>query len=81
MKLFPYKNFLFILAVVFLTVSCGVAESQVANPSDDASVKTVYIQYNDSSPNASRAVFTVNDIDSTIYNVDSLPYGTKIDSL
>lgn len=81
MKLFPYKNFLFSLAVVFLTVSCGVAESQVANPSDDASVKTVYIQYNDSSPNASRAVFTVNDIDSTIYNVDSLPYGTKIDSL
>ncbi len=81
MKLFQIKHLLIILSAVIFAVSCGVTESKVANPSSDASVLTAYIQYNDSSPNASKAVFTINDIDSVIYNVDSLPYGTKVDSL
>ena len=81
MKFFQYKNFLFFLGIVIFGVSCGITESQVANPSSDASVLTAYIQYNDSSPNASKAVFTINNVDSTIYNVDSLPYGTRLDSL
>lgn len=81
MKLFQYKTFLFFLAVVLFIASCGPVQNQVANPSDDASIKTAYIQYNDSSPYASLAVFTINNIDSIIYNVDSLPYGTKLDSL
>ena len=81
MKLFHYKTFLFILAVVLFIASCGPVQNQVANPSNDASIKTAYIPYNDSSKYASLAVFTINNIDSTIYNVDSLPYGTKLDSL
>lgn len=80
MKNFRPKNLIIALASLLLIVSCNT-NTQIANPSKDASVLGVYIQYNDSSPNASSAVFTINQVDSLIYNVDSLPYGTKIDSL
>lgn len=81
MKLFRYRGLLFTLGVILFDVSCTTTQNQVANPSSDASIKTAYIQYNDSSVDASKAVFTINDADSIIFNVDSLPYGTKIDSL
>lgn len=73
-----YWKFLLVLAVIF--AACKT-DPKLANPSSDARVLGVAILYNDSSPNASSAVFTVNQTDSLIFNVDSLPYGTKIDSL
>ncbi len=75
----PNSLILFFLSLI-LVVSCN-SNAHVANPSSDASILGVYIQYNDSSPYASRAIFTVNQTDSMIYNIDSLPYGTKVDSL
>lgn len=75
-----FKNlFFFILTILFIAACSN--NTKIANPSSDASITALSIQYNDSSPNASKAVFTINDVDSLIYNVDSLPYGTKVDSL
>lgn len=80
MNIKRYKNLcLFILAILFIA-SCS-NNTKIANPSSDASIKALSIQYNDSSPKASTAVFTINDVDSLIFNKDSLPYGTKVDSL
>lgn len=73
-----YWKYLLILVVI---ISACKTEPKIANPSKDARVLGVAILYNDSSPNASSAVFTINQTDNTIFNVDSLPYGTKVDSL
>lgn len=80
MKRVYLKNFLIITAVVLVFFGC-LGEQKVQDPSDDPQILSVSIQENDSSPNASSAVFTINQEDSIIFNVDSLPYGTRIDSL
>ena len=62
--------------------SCNLNSTSTISTSDDPTVTSFYINANDSS-DASAAVFTVTeeyDVD-TIYNADSLPYNTRIDSL
>ncbi len=73
-----YWKYLLILVVI---ISACKTEPKLVNPSKDARVLGVSILRNDSSPNASLAVFTINQTDSLIFNQDSLPYGTRIDSL
>lgn len=76
------KHILFVLFTALLIYGCwGNSNNTVANPSDDASILQVAIQPNTASPNASSAVFTIDNVNKRIYNVDSLPYGTRIDSL
>ncbi|MFV0390391.1 MAG: DUF6242 domain-containing protein [Paludibacteraceae bacterium] len=71
-----------IIGILLFLFSCNSnSNTGIANPSNDASILYAYILSNDSSPNASKAVFTVDNNDSLIYNVDSLPHGTRIDSL
>lgn len=75
-------TFLILAAGILLLTGCNSnSNSTIANPSHDASILYARIQSNTDSPNASKAVFTIDNNDSLIYNVDSLPYGTKIDSL
>ena len=80
MKNLRSKYFAITLISLLTFIGCNTTP-QIANPSSDASILSAYIQKNDSSPNASSAVFTINQTDSLIYNVDSLPYGTRVDSL
>lgn len=75
------KNWLLVLLISIGFISCLGDSSSVANPSSDASIKGISILKNDSSPNASSAVFTIDNVLNQIYNIDSLPFGTKIDSL
>lgn len=83
MNRFIRKSILPFLFLGFLIAGCTSTPTQVSNPSDDATIKYLYIVANDSSPNASSASFTIENEGETglIYNVDSLPYGTRIDSL
>lgn len=79
MKTFQLNNVIFFLVIVLFIGAC-TSEAQLVNTSSDATVTSMYFNSNDSSPNLSSAVFKINDIDSLIYNVDSLPYNTRIDS-
>ena len=82
MKNLRYKN-LFLLLLITLTITGCLSNSgyQPAAPSSDASVRRVSILSSTYSPNASSAEFTIDNVNNIIYNIDSLPYGTKIDSL
>ncbi len=82
MKYFNHKILSLVLfAGMFLTGCLSNTNNQIADPSDNASVLYAYIPSNSDSPNASTASFTIDNVENRIYNVDSLPYGTKIDSL
>ena len=82
MKYFSYKIFsLVLLTLLFATGCLNNTNNQVAEPSNNATVLAAYISASTDSPNASSAVFTIDNNENKIYNVDSLPYGTKIDSL
>ncbi len=74
-------SLIFSLSFVLAFVACNSSSPQIANPSKDARILSVAIQKNDSSPNASQAIFTINEENMTIYNKDSLPFGTVVDSL
>lgn len=82
MKYLQYKNISLLLFISLIITGClSNTGSQLANPSDDASILQAYIKSTTYSPNASLAVFTIDNVNDSIYNVDSLPYGTKVDSL
>ncbi|VBB46070.1 conserved exported hypothetical protein [uncultured Paludibacter sp.] len=83
MKLLKYKHSIFFLLSLIAFGSCNLNTSNTINVSDDATITAFSINYNDSSENASSAVFTITNgytVD-TIRNLDSLPYNTRIDSL
>ncbi|MGC3977318.1 MAG: DUF6242 domain-containing protein [Paludibacteraceae bacterium] len=83
MKLLNHKNIIFFISIIIVFVSCNLNSSDTTNVSDNATITAFYINDNDSSEDASSAVFTITtgyDVDS-IYNVDSLPYKTRVDSL
>lgn len=77
-----YIVFLLLISVVFLN-SCLSSTSSSYVASDDPTIATFYFASNDSFPAIGSAVFTVEDRIDTglIYNVDSLEFGTPIDSL
>ncbi len=76
-----YKNIIFIFLVSLTLYSCSLNSASTVETSDDATISAFSINDNDSSENASSAVFTIDDEKNIIYNVDSLPYNTRIDSL
>lgn len=80
MKFNQFRFFLFFCVAVLLS-SCDWLDSNTpAEPSSDAYFVSLKFTKNDSIPNLETAVFTV-DADSTIVNLDSLPYQTRIDSV
>lgn len=82
MKYLHHNNLFLLSLIAFFATSClKDSGTQLAQPSSDASVLHVAIQNSSYSPNASLAEFTIDNVSDSIYNLDSLPYGTKIDSL
>lgn len=82
MKYLHHYNLFLLLMIAFFATSClKNSGTQLAEPSSDASILHVAIQNSTYSPNASLAEFTIDNISDSIYNIDSLPYGTKVDSL
>ena len=78
MKVFQYKNIFLFFVIASIIGACNTT-TQVS-VSDDATVTVMYFQSNDSSPNLSKAVFTIDDEKGLITNLDSLPHGTRVDS-
>ena len=70
---------LFILVPAIFFVSCLRNDTDVELSSNPNFVSLIFLR-NDSIPNLNRAVFTLVN-DSTIANVDSLPFNTRIDSV
>lgn len=70
------------IVVVLFAVACN-STNTTYTPSDDPTVATMTFASNDSFPALAKAVFTIEDRIDTgiIYNVDSLTYGTRIDSV
>ena len=79
MKVFQHICLLFLLSLTTFFISCNTTATPVS-VSDDATVKAMYFQSNDSSPNLSKGVFIVDHEKGLIYNPDSLPYKTRVDS-
>ncbi len=71
--------FLFTLGVT-LFQACNDTP-QMINTSDDASIKRVLLIDSTEKVNVIPADFTIDNENNTIINIDSLPYGTKIDSI
>lgn len=81
MRIFKLRYILFITLSLSIFSSCNFLSNDTSSYSDDATITGFSIQYNDSAKYASTAVFTINTENHVIENVDSLPYGTRIDSL
>ena len=77
MKFIPFKFLLFSSVIVLLSSCLGKTDAVVL--SSDASFISLTFTANDSIPYLSTAVFTLED--STIVNLDSLPFNTRIDSV
>ena len=77
MKFNSLNVFAFSISILVLSSCLGTTET--ALPSSDATFVSLTFKANDSIPNLNTAVFTL--IDTTITNVDSLPYATRIDSV
>lgn len=71
-----------VLAIGMCACSSGSGQS-VATVSSDATVASLTFAANDSFPGLSKAVFLIEDRIDTgmIYNVDSLLFGTRVDSV
>ena len=76
-------NIIYILlcSVVVAMFACTSSSTTTYTPSDDPTVATLTLS-NDSFPALKKAVFTIDERIDTglIYNVDSITYGTRIDS-
>lgn len=81
MKSLLVKNLFLTILFSVVLYSCNLNSDTSTTVSDDATITAFSINENDSSENASDAVFTINDETGIIENVDSLPYQTRIDSL
>ncbi|MDP4239700.1 MAG: DUF6242 domain-containing protein [Bacteroidota bacterium] len=77
MKLNHFR-LIFFLSTIILLSSC-LGTTTVTTPSTDATFVSLTFAANDSVPKLSTAVFTL--VDTTIINVDSLPYKTRVDSV
>lgn len=70
-----------LLLISLLGVSCNNTQQRVANPSDDASIVYLQLMKNNKELTVLNTQFTIDNVKNEIYNVDSLPYGTEVDSL
>ena len=82
------KNICYILSFLAVAVcfsGCIKTAKNTVTTSDDATLKSMTFVANDSFPGLAAAVFTIdNRLDTDtglIYNIDSLLYGTRIDSV
>lgn len=80
------KSFiLFASGLLLCLVSCGDNNPTDSNVtvSSDTELKTLSFTYDSHNPGISRASFTIDLSKDTalVYNADSLPYGTRIDSV
>lgn len=74
------KHITFFLSITLFAFACNKTPS-LREPSDNPTITAMYIMANDSAPEASSAFFTIDNEKDFITNMDSLPYGTRIDSL
>lgn len=81
MKHSVYKNLLIAFSLFLLFQSCKTTTVNPVTISDNATITAIEIQLNTKSPNASSVVFTIDNDKGEIYNIDSLPYNTRVDSL
>lgn len=77
MKFNPFRLIFFLSSVILLSSCLG--NSTVTTSATDASFVSLTFAADDSIPYLSTAVFTL--VDSTIINLDSLPYKTRVDSV
>lgn len=83
MKLFSkYIHFVLLISLCLFN-SCLNSSSSSYEESDDPTIATFYFASNDSFPAIAAAEFTIEERIDTglIYNVDSIDFGTPIDSL
>lgn len=69
------------LCVLFLLNSCLNKEYTTVETSDNATVLSLKFDKNDSIPHLDEAEFIIDNDNNLIYNKDSLPYQTRIDSV
>lgn len=71
------------LLVIALLTACSSGTETVEEVSSDATVSSLTFTANDSFPGLDDAVFTIEELIDTglIYNVDSLLFGTRVDSV
>jgi hypothetical protein len=84
MRFYPFQLLITVLLSITFT-ACDWLDSDPVATSNNARFVSLRFSAGDAtSPNVSQAVFTVSEfdgVDSIIVNVDSLPYGTKIDKV
>ncbi len=69
------------LCLVLLAVSSCLGTEPEYEYSNSAEVRSLKFSKNDSIPYLETAVFTIDNENNLIYNIDSLPYKTRIDSV
>ncbi len=64
-------------------IACGDDDNNATEVSSDTTVTSMYFSKNDTMPGLAAAVFTIEEgIDTgKIYNIDSIQYGTRVDSV
>lgn len=73
-----YKSIIFLVALSALLAACKGGSTTTI--SDKAVINGFYV-LSSKDNNIKKRVFTISEVDHMIYNVDSLPYYTDIDSL
>ena len=74
-------HFLTILLATMLFSACLGSDEPEYELSNNASVVSLKFKKNDSIPNLETANFVIDNDNNTIYNIDSLPFQTRIDSV
>lgn len=79
--MFKVKAAVGLLCVLFMLHSCLNKEYTTVETSDNATVLSLKFDKNDSIPHLEEAEFIIDNDNNLIYNKDSLPYQTRIDSV
>ena len=74
-------RFIIAATCIFFLNSCLNKSYTDEELSDDPELLAFAFQANDSIPNLEKAVFTIDQDNGLVYNKDSLPYQTRIDSV
>ncbi len=77
------KIHIFLAVLSICIAACTETDTSVTEVSSDATVASLYFTENDTMPGLAAATFIVEDGLDTgrIYNVDSIMYGTRVDSV
>ncbi len=73
-------SFLLTFGILFF-YSCQNENPRVVNPSNDATIKTIILIDTTENFHIIPADFTIDNENNLITNIDSIPYGTKVDSV